>query len=107
MTICAGGDSGVFRHGDNARELELMVEYGMTAQETLQAATATNAELFLPTESLGHIAPRHLADLVAVTGDPTTDIEALRQVVFVMKAASSTSSKMRNDTQWWRPFSSL
>jgi imidazolonepropionase-like amidohydrolase len=85
VTICAGGDVGVFPHGDNARELELLVDYGLTPVQALRAATSTNARMLHLEDRLGRIAPGLLADLVAVQGDPTTDIHAVRRVVFVMQ----------------------
>ncbi len=85
VTICAGSDVGVFDHGDNAWELELMVEYGMKPLEVLRSATSVNADLFGIQERVGRVAPGLLADLIAVEGDPTIDIGALRGVRLVMK----------------------
>jgi imidazolonepropionase-like amidohydrolase len=85
VSICMGGDVGVYAHGDNAREMELMVDYGMRPAAVLIAATGGNARLFGLESRLGTVRPGLLADLVAVTGDPTRDISAVRQVRFVMK----------------------
>jgi imidazolonepropionase-like amidohydrolase len=83
--ICMGGDVGVYAHGDNAREMELMVAWGMRPAEVLIAATGGNARFFGLADRLGTIRPGHLADLVAVTGDPTRDISAVRRIALVMK----------------------
>jgi imidazolonepropionase-like amidohydrolase len=85
VTLVMGGDVGVFAHGDNARELELLVtDYGLAPLAVLQAATSGNAQaLHLPDR--GRIAPGLLADLVAVAGDPTQQVASLRQVRLVMK----------------------
>jgi imidazolonepropionase-like amidohydrolase len=80
VTICFGGDVGVFPHGDNVRELELMVEYGMTPLAALRAATGGNARLFHLDKEVGRVAPGLRADLLLVDGDPTRDIGALRRV---------------------------
>jgi imidazolonepropionase-like amidohydrolase len=85
VTICFGGDVGVFSHGDNVRELEAMVEYGMTPLAALRSATSINARIFHLDGQLGRVAPGLLADLVAVEGDPTREIGATRRVRLVMQ----------------------
>jgi imidazolonepropionase-like amidohydrolase len=84
VTICMGGDVGVFAHGDNAREMVLMVEYGMKPIDVLRSATSVNAEVF-KLKNLGNIKAGYLADIVAVDGNPAEDIKAVKQVKLVMK----------------------
>jgi imidazolonepropionase-like amidohydrolase len=84
VPICLGGDVGVYPHGDNAVEMELMVRNGMRPDHVLIAATSGNARIFRLTDR-GAIRPGLLADLVAVEGDPTRDISAVRKVRLVIK----------------------
>ena len=85
VTICFGGDVGVYPHGDNVRELEMMVEYGMADRDALRAATSVNADLFHIGDKVGRIKAGLLADIIAVGGDPESRISDLRNVHFVMK----------------------
>ncbi|ALI97677.1 metal-dependent hydrolase family protein [Rufibacter tibetensis] len=85
VPISVGGDVGVFPHGDNARELEMLVNYGMPTVEVLRAATSGNARLFHLDNRLGSVKVGLLADLISVSGDPTKDIATLRNVKMVMK----------------------
>jgi imidazolonepropionase-like amidohydrolase len=85
VTICMGGDVGVFPHGDNAREMELMAEYGMKPIDVLRSATSVNADVFGYADKIGRIKPGLFADLVAVDSDPSSDIKNIRKVKVVMK----------------------
>jgi imidazolonepropionase-like amidohydrolase len=85
VTIVNGSDVGVFAHGDNARELELLVEFGLPPDRALRAATVNAARILRLDGKLGAIKPGLLADLIAVDGDPTRDIAALRRVKLVLK----------------------
>jgi imidazolonepropionase-like amidohydrolase len=85
VTMCVGGDVGVFAHGQNAREMELMAAAGMPAAQVLIAATSGNAHSFHVGDQYGSVKTGMLADLIAVDADPTRDIHAVRAVRFVMK----------------------
>jgi imidazolonepropionase-like amidohydrolase len=85
VTIANGSDVGVFTHGDNARELEILVEYGLTPMQALVAATGTAARIVGLDGTIGTIAVGADADLVVVAGDPTSRISAIRDVQLVMQ----------------------
>jgi imidazolonepropionase-like amidohydrolase len=86
VKIVFGTDVGAFEHGTNAREFELMVEYGMKPLEAIRAATTRAAELLRMEKQIGAVEPGKYADIIAVEGNPLEDIRALRRVNFVMKA---------------------
>lgn len=85
VALCVGGDVGVYPHGDNAREMEQMAAAGMPAAQVLISATSVNAKMLRMNDRIGALKPGLLADIVSVTGDPTQDIKAVRNVTLVMK----------------------
>lgn len=91
VAICMGGDVGVYAHGTNAVEMELLAAAGMPARDVLVAATSGNARLFKLADR-GRVAPGLLADLVAVEGDPLADIGAVRRVRAVWKGGVAVQS---------------
>ncbi len=84
VKIAFGTDAGVSKHGRNADEFELMVKYGMPPVEALKAATVNAADLLGVTADAGTIEPGKSADIIAVTGDPLTDVTVLKKIEFVM-----------------------
>lgn len=86
VTIANGSDVGVFAHGDNARELEMMVKFGMPAIDALRSATSVNARVLHLGDKIGMVKQGLFADVIAVEGDPTRDVSAVRRVKFVMKS---------------------
>lgn len=85
VTMCAGSDVGVFDHGDNAWELELMVEYGMATADVLKSATSVNAALLHLDAEIGQVKEGYRAELIAVLGNPLSNIRVLRQPTMVMQ----------------------
>jgi imidazolonepropionase-like amidohydrolase len=85
VKVVYGTDSGVYPHGDNAKQFFWMVKYGMTPIEAIRSATTLAAEALGKEKSLGRISVGYAADLIAIDGDPLADITVLEKVKFVMK----------------------
>ncbi|MGH8176235.1 MAG: amidohydrolase family protein [Steroidobacter sp.] len=93
VRLTMGTDTGVHRHGDSSKQLAVMVRYGMTPMQAIQAATINGADALGRKDQLGAIAPGHYADLIAVRGDPLTDVRVLENVQFVMKGGEVYKSQ--------------
>jgi imidazolonepropionase-like amidohydrolase len=91
--IAFGTDAGVYPHGDNARQFAKMVEFGMKPLDAIQAATIRAADLIGWSGKVGALEPEHYADIIAVSGDPLSDVRVLESVKFVMK----DGTVVRND----------
>jgi len=85
VKIAFGTDAAVFPHGQNAKEFKLMVDLGMPPIDALRSATSVTADLFGISEKVGTLEKGKLADIIAMPGDPTSDITATERVSFVMK----------------------
>jgi imidazolonepropionase-like amidohydrolase len=81
-------DAGVMPHGDAAKQFAVMVRYGMTPMQAIQAATRNAAQALGQSKTIGVIAAGHQADIIAVDGDPSSDVRALEKVDFVMKGGT-------------------
>jgi imidazolonepropionase-like amidohydrolase len=85
VKVAFGTDSGVSNHGQNAREFQYMVEAGMPPIEAILSATRNGADLIGAADRIGSLQKGRFADLIAVAGNPLTDIGEMRRVTFVMK----------------------
>ena len=97
VTICFGGDVGVYPHGDNVRELEMMTDYGMESMDVLRAATSVNARLFHISDLVGRLEAGLMADIISVEGDPSKDVSALRNVRLVIKSGRTYRAESQID----------
>ena len=90
-----GTDAGVYPHGDNARQFAKMVEWGMKPIDAIQAATLNAAELIGWPDKVGELIKGHFADLIAVDGDPLSDVTILEHVKFVMKGGVVAKNELK------------
>lgn len=93
IKLTMGTDTGVHRHGDSPKQLAIMVRYGMTPMQAIQAATTVGADALGLKNEIGTLAPAYAADIIAVKGDPVADVRLLEQVQFVMKAGQVYKSE--------------
>jgi len=90
-----GTDAGIFPHGDNAKQLAVYVKFGMTPAQAIRSATSVAAELLGRTHDVGTLQAGRYADLIAVRGDPLTDVRVLESVPFVMKGGKIVKNELR------------
>jgi imidazolonepropionase-like amidohydrolase len=95
VKIGLGTDAAVYPHGQNAKEFKLMVDLGMSPLEALRAGTSVDADLLGISQKVGTLEKGKLADIVAIPGDPTTDITATERVSFVMKEGKIVKNTTR------------
>jgi len=88
VPFAVGSDVGPFPHGTQARELELMVQFGMPAADVMRADLINGARLLGWAGQIGELKPHYYADVVAVPGNPLEDISVLEKVAFVMKGGT-------------------
>ena len=93
VKLTLGTDTGVHRHGDSPKQLAIMVRYGMTPMQAIQAATWVGADAIGLKGEVGALASGYSADIIAVKGDPTADVRLLEQAPFVMKAGQVYKSE--------------
>ena len=93
--IAFGTDAGVYPHGNNAKQFAMMVDWGMQPLDAIRAATVNAAELLGWAHKVGELSNRHFADLIAVEGDPLSDVKTLENVKFVMKGGVVAKNEMR------------
>jgi imidazolonepropionase-like amidohydrolase len=94
VKIAFGTDAGVYPHGWNAKQFSTMVKFGLTPLQAIQAATVNAADLIGWADRVGAIEPGKFADLIAVQGDPTTDVTVLEHVQFVMKGGQVVKNEL-------------
>jgi imidazolonepropionase-like amidohydrolase len=110
VKISFGTDAAVFPHGQNAKEFKLMVDLGMQPIDALKAATGNAADLFGIAQKTGTLEKGKLADVIAIPGDPTSDITATERVSFVMKEGKIIRNGQASGpkiTDWWPPDSEI
>ncbi len=83
-----GTDAGIYPHGDNAKQFAVMVRYGATPLQAIQAATITASQALGQEKDVGQVAVGRYGDLIAVAGDPLSDVTTLEKPVFVMKGGA-------------------